>query len=95
MKAHPIKGITSNIKSADKNIQEVNNLKLNELDDSFEELNKNAASGSYKDYLEEYGNLISNAKKWGASEKMIKSLEKKKLTEDKYNKAIQKANKKK
>ena len=95
MKAHPIKGITSNIKSADKNIQEVNNLKLNELDDSFEELNKNAASGSYKDYLEEYGNLISNAKKWGASEKMIKSLEKKKLTEDKYNKTVQKANKKK
>lgn len=96
MSQHGVRGaISGGIKSQDDYIRQIRNNKLNELDSSFEELNKNAGSGSYKDYLEEYSNLISNAKKWGASEKMIKSLEKKKLTEDKYNKAVQKANKKK
>lgn len=95
MKSHPIKGMTKNIKSADSVIKESNNIKLGQVTTSLEELNANAGSMSPGDYNDQFDNLKENAKKWGASEKELKNIEKKRLSKEKILKAAEKKAKKK
>lgn len=97
MKKHPIKGLTNNILSADKVIQQNNNNRLNELEGSYQELNRKAKAGeiSTSDYNEQYSDLITNAKKWGANNKLLESLNKNKMTSQQILKYVDKANKKK
>ena len=94
---HGIYNKFKNIKTADKIIKENNNSKLNDLDISFDELQKQAKSGalSYDDYTDQYNNLIANAKKWGASEKVLNSLNEKKFTSKNIDNYRAKAEKKK
>lgn len=94
MKSHPIKGITKNIKSAESVIKENNNTRLGQVTTSLEELNANAGSMSPGDYNDQFDNLKENAKKWGASEKELKNIEKKRLSREKILKAAEKKNKK-
>ena len=95
MKNHPIKGITNNIRSAESVLKENNNKRLGEVVSSFEELNSNAGSISPADYNDQFDNLKANAKKWGASEKELKNIEKKRLSKEQLLKAAEKKNKKK
>lgn len=97
MKKHPIKGLSKNILSANDVIKKNNQSRLNELDSSLVELNFNVSSGaiSPSDYKDQFDNLVENAKKWGATEKELKALEKKRLSTEKILKAVEKSNKKK
>lgn len=71
--------------------------RLNELEQTFNKLNSDASKGiiSIDDYKEQYDNLVANAKKWGANEKMLTSLAKNKKSDEVLKKAIAKAAKKK
>ena len=96
MSKHGIRNFVSGgIRSADDMIKENNKLKLNDISSSFEELNSNAGSMSPSDYNDQFENLLANAKKWGASEKELKNIEKKRLSKEKILKAAEKKNKKK
>lgn len=83
--------------SPDDVIRDNNTRHLNELNTSFDELNNKAKSGviSTSDYDEQYSDLITNAKKWGADNKLLKSLNKNKMTSQQILKYVDKANKKK
>lgn len=77
MKNHPIKNAKDGgIVSVDNLIKQNNANKLNDLSMSFEELNTNAKNMSKSDYEEQYADLKANALKWGATDKMLKSMEK-------------------
>jgi hypothetical protein len=66
------KGITS----ADDLIRVNNRNNLIKLSSALDELNANASKMSKEDYLEEYGNIRTNAQKWGISDKQLKSMDK-------------------
>jgi hypothetical protein len=77
MKNHPIKNAKDGgIVSVDNLIKQNKANKLNDLSMSFEELNTNAKNMSKSDYEEQYADLKANALKWGATDKMLKSMEK-------------------
>lgn len=74
-----------------------NATRLNELEETFKKLNSDASKGiiSIDDYKEQYDNLVANAKKWGANEKMLASFTKNKKSDEVLKKAIAKAASKK
>jgi hypothetical protein len=83
--------------SPDSVINDNNTRRLNELNSSYDELNRQAKNGeiSVKDYNEQYADLIANANKWGASKKYLDALNKNKIADNKIEAAINKKSKKK
>lgn len=71
--------------------------KLNDISSSFEELNSKADSGaiSTSDYDEQFDDILANARKWGADEKMISTIQKKKKSREYILKKAESAAKKK
>lgn len=81
---------------SDKVLNQIKYDKLNAISSSFEELNSKADSGaiSTSDYEEQFDDILANARKWGADEKMISTIQKKKKSSEYILKKAEKAAKK-
>ena len=95
-KKHPLSK-TIFAKDSDSAIKKANGELLSDLNESFNELNKNAKAGniSVSDYDEQFDNILANAKKYGADKKQIEYIQKNKVSQEKILKAAEKKNKKK
>lgn len=85
------------IKSTDKAQKEVTNNKIGDLQVSLDELNAQAKAGniSIDDYKEQFDNLMTQFKKWGATEKELSKLNNSRVSDKKISDAIKKQSKKK
>jgi hypothetical protein len=98
MSQHGIRNaLSGGIMSADNYIKQIQRNKLGDLSTQFDELNTKAKNGEIKpsDYNEKFKALKDQAKKYGASEKNLQSIDKGKISDDKIIKASEKNAKKK
>ena len=97
MKEHPMyTTFIKRLKPASKSNAEVTKNKIGDLNVSFDELQSAAKNGSisYKDYNEQFEDLMEQFKKWGTSDKDLGKYTKKKFTSDSIKAAQEKASKK-
>ena len=97
MKKHGVYNKFKNILSQDAYLKQIRTNKQVELSKEIDSLNAKAKAGTIKpsDYEEKFKALREDAVKWGASEKDLKSIDKRKVKEDTILKAAEKAAKKK
>ena len=98
MNQHGIRNaVSGGIMSADNYIKQIHRNKLGDLSTQFDELNTKAKNGEIKpsDYSEKFKALKEQAKKYGASDKDLQSIDKGKISDEKILKAVEKNAKKK
>lgn len=97
MSQHKVYGAYKNIKSADDVIRTNNVNRLEGLDEQFNAINADAKAGklSPEAYQKKIATLRASAEKWGADEKMLKSIDKQTFSNKEILKAVEKASKKK